>query len=80
MCPLEDSMKNPQKFIEPIGVLNIGMTIAMALYSCFGFLGYLKYGDGVKDAVTDNLRTTEWEIRNLKSKYLLSNFVILILG
>lgn len=48
-------MKNPEKFIEPIGVLNIGMTIAMALYSCFGFLGYLKYGGGVEAVVTDNL-------------------------
>lgn len=59
MCTLEDNMKNPEKFIEPIGVLNIGMGIAMALYSAFGFLGYLKYGADVNDAVTDNLEKSK---------------------
>lgn len=52
---LENNMEKPQHFIGCPGVLNIGMTIVIALYASVGFLGYLKYGDNTEASITLNL-------------------------
>lgn len=48
-------MKSPETFDKPLGVLNVGMIIATALYTSFGFFGYWHWGDGVMDSLTLNL-------------------------
>jgi proton-coupled amino acid transporter len=48
-------MRQPDKFTKPLGVLNIGMTVVTCLLVTVGFLGYLKYGDGVEGSLTLNL-------------------------
>ncbi|XP_055595085.1 proton-coupled amino acid transporter-like protein pathetic isoform X2 [Uranotaenia lowii] len=52
---LENNMKNPQHFIGCPGVLNIGMSVVIFLYTVVGFLGYLKYGEDTKGSITLNL-------------------------
>lgn len=52
---IEHNMKTPQSFVSPFGVLNCGMGFVTLLYSVFGFLCYLKFGDDLKDSVTLNL-------------------------
>ncbi|XP_059487418.1 proton-coupled amino acid transporter-like protein CG1139 isoform X2 [Neocloeon triangulifer] len=55
VLPLQNEMKKPKKFAAPAGVLNIGMTMVTILFTAIGFLGYLKYGEGVAGSVTLNL-------------------------
>lgn len=47
-------MKTPKSFGGWFGVLNISMTIIVALYIGMGFLGYWRYGDESKDSITLN--------------------------
>lgn len=56
---LENNMKHPKHFIGCPSVLNIGMTIVIALYASVGFLGYLKFGDKTEGSVTLNLPVNE---------------------
>jgi len=53
--PLENNMKTPTHFIGCPGVLNIGMTAVVTLYSTVGFFGYLKYGEFTAPSITLNL-------------------------
>lgn len=48
-------MKKPSTFGQPIGVLNVGISIVTVLYISFGFFGYLKWGDDVQGSLTLNL-------------------------
>lgn len=57
--PVENSMKKPEHFLGCPGVLNISMTVVVALYAIIGFLGYLKYGDDTLGSVTLNLPVDE---------------------
>ena len=57
--PLENNMKTPQHFIGCPGVLNIGMSVVVTLYTAVGFFGYLKYGSHTKAAITLNLPVEE---------------------
>lgn len=56
---LENNMETPQNFIGCPGVLNIGMTVVVTLYTLVGFLGYLKFGDATQGSITLNLPTDE---------------------
>lgn len=53
--PVENSMKNPHKFLGCTGVLNTSMITATILYGSIGLLGYVRYGDDVEASVTLNL-------------------------
>lgn len=55
IMPVENSMKNPQKFLGCGGVLNTAMISATILYGSIGFLGYVRYGDEIEASVTLNL-------------------------
>uniref|UniRef100_T1JSP3 Amino acid transporter transmembrane domain-containing protein n=1 Tax=Tetranychus urticae TaxID=32264 RepID=T1JSP3_TETUR len=55
VLPIKDSMKRPEKFTGPFGVLSVGMTLVVLLNCAVGFLGYLKFGDNIADSVTINL-------------------------
>jgi proton-coupled amino acid transporter len=57
--PLENSMKNPDHFINKLGILNIAMAIVIFLYAVIGFLGYVRFGDEVLGSVTLNLPREE---------------------
>ncbi|KAH0535505.1 proton-coupled amino acid transporter-like protein pathetic [Cotesia glomerata] len=55
IMPLENNMKTPQNFVGICGVLNRGMSFVTLIYILLGFLGFLRYGEGVKAVVTSNL-------------------------
>ena len=57
---LHNKMKEKEAFLGKAGVLNLGLTIVICLYSAVGFYGYLKYGDDAKGSVTLNLPNDEW--------------------
>lgn len=57
--PVANNMKNPQHFLGCPSVLNITMTIVIALYAVMGIFGYLSYGEAVEASITLNLPTEE---------------------
>ena len=52
VLPLENSMRNPEDFGF---ILNVGMFSVVSLYLIFGFIGYVRFGDQIADAITLNL-------------------------
>lgn len=64
--PLENNMRTPTHFIGCPGVLNIGMSFVIALYSLVGFFGYLKYQDATKGSITLNLPKDEMLAQSVK--------------
>lgn len=59
VLPVENNMKNPQRFLGCPGVLNCAMGIVVLLYAVIGFFGYLVYGDKTEASVTLNLPVKE---------------------
>jgi solute carrier family 36 (proton-coupled amino acid transporter) len=59
VLPLQNSIKVPRNFHRKIGVLNVGMTAVTLIYTMFGFIGYLKYGEDVQGSLTLNLPKDE---------------------
>jgi proton-coupled amino acid transporter len=55
VLPLQNEMKNPHDFRRYFGVLNVGMAIVTTIFTCFGFIGYLKYGENVEGSLSLNL-------------------------
>lgn len=55
VLPLKNAMKKPKLFARPTGVLNMGMIFIASLFIVFGFVGYWKWGEGVRGTVTLNL-------------------------
>ncbi|XP_053624811.1 proton-coupled amino acid transporter-like protein pathetic [Plodia interpunctella] len=55
VMPLENAMKTPRSMLGFCGVLNKGMTGVTIIYFTLGFLGYLRFGESVKDSITLNL-------------------------
>ncbi|KPJ06322.1 Proton-coupled amino acid transporter 4 [Papilio machaon] len=55
VMPLENAMKTPKSMLGFCGVLNKGMSGVTLVYILLGFLGYLRYGDDVKDSINLNL-------------------------
>ncbi|XP_072931013.1 proton-coupled amino acid transporter-like protein pathetic isoform X2 [Epargyreus clarus] len=55
VMPLENAMKTPRSMLGICGVLNRGMSGVTLVYILLGFLGYLRYGESVKDSITLNL-------------------------
>lgn len=59
VMPLENAMKTPRSLLGLCGVLNKGMSGVTLVYILLGFLGYLRYVDGVEDSITLNLDISE---------------------
>lgn len=59
VMPLENAMKTPRSMLGICGVLNKGMSGVTLVYILLGFLGYLCYGENVKDSITLNLPESE---------------------
>lgn len=55
VMPLENAMKTPRSMLGLCGVLNKGMSGVTLVYILLGFLGYLRYGEHVKDSITLSL-------------------------
>ncbi|XP_070155552.1 proton-coupled amino acid transporter-like protein CG1139 isoform X1 [Polyergus mexicanus] len=55
IMPLENEMKTPRSFMKPFGVLNIAMSIIIAMYATLGFFGYIRFGKEIKGSITLNL-------------------------
>lgn len=56
---LENNMKTPAAFGGWCGVLNVGMSLIVALYVVTGALGYTACGDRCSDSVTLDLPQEE---------------------
>lgn len=52
VLPLENKMKKPE---HAVSVLVIGMTMVVVLYTTFGVLGYLTFGNDIEASITLNL-------------------------
>ncbi|KAB0798833.1 hypothetical protein PPYR_06713 [Photinus pyralis] len=57
--PIENTMKNPAKFLGATGALNVSMVIVGILYTLFGLFGFLRYGEDTKPSITLNLPIEE---------------------
>lgn len=57
VMPVENSMAKPQHFLGCPSVLNVTMTIVVALYTVMGVFGYLRYGELVEGSITLNIPT-----------------------
>ncbi|XP_066147987.1 proton-coupled amino acid transporter-like protein CG1139 isoform X3 [Euwallacea fornicatus] len=52
VLPLQQEMKNRAHFSQPLGTLNIGMTLVVVLYITTGLFGYLAYGEHVGGSIS----------------------------
>lgn len=59
VLPLQNEMKKPEDFSKTFGVLNLGMVFIVTLFTAFGFVGYLKWGEAVEGSMTLNLPEDE---------------------
>ncbi|PZC80404.1 proton-coupled amino acid transporter-like protein pathetic [Helicoverpa armigera] len=66
VMPLENAMKTPKAMLGLCGVLNKGMSGVTLVYILLGFLGYLRYGEDVKDSITLNLENSEYPAQIVK--------------
>ena len=48
-------MKTPKSFGGTFGILNIGMSVVIALYTLIGLFGYISFGEQAQDTMTSNL-------------------------
>lgn len=55
VLPLKNTMKTTRDFDRPLGVLNVGTSLIIFIFTSFGFIGYLSYGENVQGSLTLNL-------------------------
>lgn len=79
VMPLENKMRHPEDFGGWLGVLNLGMTIVICLYTAVGFYGYLRFGDQVLGSVTLNLPQDSWLSIGAKLMFSVSIFISYLL-
>ncbi|KAH8322506.1 hypothetical protein KR067_007948 [Drosophila pandora] len=59
MLAIEAKMEHPEKYIGWFGILDIAAVCVVLSYIFFGVMGYWKYGDEIKPALSINLPTKE---------------------
>lgn len=55
ILPLKNDMRKPRHFAMTFGVMNVSFSVLILLYTVFGLVGYLNYGEDVKDNILSNL-------------------------
>ncbi|XP_060581828.1 proton-coupled amino acid transporter 1-like [Ruditapes philippinarum] len=75
VLPLHNKMADKPAFLGKAGVLNLGLTITIALYNAVGFYGYLKFGDETRGSVTLNLPNDDWLYLSVKLMFAVSLFI-----
>ena len=55
VLPLENKMKKPHHFRR---IVILGMIVIVSIYTTFGLLGYLVYGDRICSSITLSLSST----------------------
>lgn len=55
VLPLQQNMKKREKFTGSFGILNITMGAVTLIVFLLGFVGYMKYGNNVRESLTLNL-------------------------
>lgn len=58
--PLENEMKTPKSFVGLTGVLNRAFSLIVVMYVGMGLIGYLKYGDEIRESITLNLEANNY--------------------
>uniref|UniRef100_A0A182P7V6 Amino acid transporter transmembrane domain-containing protein n=1 Tax=Anopheles epiroticus TaxID=199890 RepID=A0A182P7V6_9DIPT len=66
VLPLQNEMKHPADFGKACGVLNIGSTFIILLFTAFGFVGYWRWGEAVQGSLTLNLPDNEMLAESVK--------------
>ncbi|XP_058123579.1 proton-coupled amino acid transporter-like protein CG1139 [Anopheles ziemanni] len=57
--PISNQMKTPQHYLGCPGIVNVNNICLAFLYSFFGLMGYLRYGDAIQGSITLNFPTEE---------------------
>ncbi|XP_035786339.1 proton-coupled amino acid transporter-like protein pathetic isoform X1 [Anopheles albimanus] len=52
--PLENQMRNPRHYLGCPGIVNLNYVCLAVLYSFFGAVGYIRYGESVKSSIILN--------------------------
>lgn len=52
--PLENQMRNPRHYLGCPGIVNLNYVCLAVLYSFFGAVGYIRYGETVKSSIILN--------------------------
>ncbi|XP_058128480.1 proton-coupled amino acid transporter-like protein pathetic [Anopheles coustani] len=55
--PLENQMRHPQHYLGCPGIVNLNYVCLAVLYSFFGAVGYIRYGDAVESSIILNFPT-----------------------
>lgn len=60
ILPLKNAMKNPKRFLDPCGSLNVAGFSIILVYCSFSLISYLNYGDAVQENILSNLPSKNW--------------------
>ncbi|XP_060064424.1 proton-coupled amino acid transporter 1-like [Ylistrum balloti] len=75
VMPIENKMRHPEDFGGCVGILNLGMTFVVCLYTAMGFYGYLKYGEEAEGSITLNLPSKNWLFISVNLMYAIAIFI-----
>ena len=75
ILPVKRDMKHPRKFNSPFGVLSVTYVPTFFMFSLFGLLCSLKYGNQLKETVLQNIQEGD----ALTQYMILANALALVL-
>ncbi|KAA3674051.1 solute carrier family 36 (proton-coupled amino acid transporter), partial [Paragonimus westermani] len=79
VLPIESKMENPDSYIHPCGVLNVGMIIIIALNVAFGFFGFMRFGEDAKGTITLNIPEYPYWFSPVKPLFIIAIMVTYLL-
>ena len=75
VLPIYTRMKKSEQMGGCFGIINLSYTILLILYFTVGFFGYLGFGNGVKDSISESLPQTHWLYDCVRAVFALSIFL-----